>query len=73
FNGCSGTPRTVGDLARELARAADGPEPMVTGEYRLGDVRHVFACAERARDVLGFEAAIPFADGVDEFARAALR
>jgi dTDP-L-rhamnose 4-epimerase len=73
FNICSGTPRTVGDLARELARAAGGPEPVVTGEFRLGDVRHVFACADRARDVLGFEARVPFADGVAEFARAALR
>jgi dTDP-L-rhamnose 4-epimerase len=73
FNICSGTPRTVGDLARELARAAGGPQPVVTGEYRLGDVRHVFACAERAREVLGFEAAIPFEEGVAEFARAELR
>jgi dTDP-L-rhamnose 4-epimerase len=75
FNVCSGTPRTVGELARELARAAGpgAPEPVVTGEYRLGDVRHVFACADRARDVLGFEAAVPFAEGVAEFATAALR
>ncbi len=73
FNVCSGTPRAVGDLARELARAAGGPEPEVTGEFRLGDVRHVFACADRAREVLGFEAAVPFAEGVDEFARAPLR
>ena len=75
FNVASGTPRTVGDLARELARAAgpDAPAPVVTGEYRLGDVRHVFACAERARDVLGFEAEVSFADGIAEFARAPLR
>jgi dTDP-L-rhamnose 4-epimerase len=75
FNVCSGTPRTVGDLARELARAAGeaGPEPVVTGEFRLGDVRHVFACAERARDVLGYAAQVPFDEGVAEFARAPLR
>ena len=75
FNVCSGTPRTVGDLARELARAAGqgAPEPVVTGEYRLGDVRHVFACAERARDVLGFSASVAFEDGVAEFATADLR
>jgi dTDP-L-rhamnose 4-epimerase len=75
FNVCSGTPRTVGEMAAALAGAmgADAPRPQVTGEYRLGDVRHVFASAERARDVLGFEAAVPFADGVAEFARAELR
>jgi dTDP-L-rhamnose 4-epimerase len=73
FNVCSGTPRTVGELARELARVAGGPEPEVTGEFRLGDVRHVFACAERARDRLGLEPSIDFSEGVEEFARAPLR
>jgi dTDP-L-rhamnose 4-epimerase len=73
LNVCSGTPRTVGDLARELAREVGGPEPTVTGEFRLGDVRHVFACAERAREELGFAARIGFAEGVAEFARAELR
>lgn len=74
FNVCSGTPRTVGDMAFALARAIPGaPEPEIVGGYRLGDVRHVFASAERARSVLGFEAAVPFADGVAEFATARLR
>jgi dTDP-L-rhamnose 4-epimerase len=73
FNVCSGTPRSVGDLARELARAAGGPEPQTTGEFRLGDVRHVFADPTRAREVLGYEARIAFEDGVREFATAALR
>jgi dTDP-L-rhamnose 4-epimerase len=74
FNVASGTPRTVGDLARALARASGtGLEPEVTGEFRLGDVRHVFASAERARDVLGFAAAVAFEDGVTEFATAPLR
>ena len=46
---------------------------MVTGEYRLGDVRHVFASVARARDVLGFAAEEDFAAGMAEFARAPLR
>ncbi len=75
FNVCSGVPRTVGEMARALHAAyADGtPEPVVTGEYRLGDVRHVFASADRAREVLGFAAAEDFAEGMVEFARAPLR
>ena len=76
FNVCSGhaahgrRPRR----ARWPTRPApDAPRPEVTGEFRLGDVRHVFADATRARDVLGFEAAIRFAEGVAEFASAPLR
>jgi dTDP-L-rhamnose 4-epimerase len=73
YNVASGVPHTVGDLARELAAACGGPAPVVTGQYRLGDVRHVVASAERARDELGFTAQITFADGVREFASAPLR
>ena len=75
FNICSGTPRTVGDLAAALADAAgpDAPRPVTTGDFRLGDVRHVFADATRAYEVLGFEAQIGFAEGVAEFATARLR
>ena len=73
FNVCSGRPRSVGELAAELARAMAGPAPRVTGEFRLGDVRHVFASPALAAERLGFEAVVPFAAGVAEFAAAPLR
>jgi dTDP-L-rhamnose 4-epimerase len=75
FNVASGTPRSVGEMARALADAAGprAPRPVVTGDYRLGDVRHVFASAERAGRVLGFRAREDFHDGMAEFSRAPLR
>ena len=73
YNVASGIPRTVGDLARELALACEGPPPVVTGQYRLGDVRHVVASADRAAAELGFTAAVPFEAGIREFATAPLR
>ncbi len=73
FNIASGQPRTILAMARELARSLDGPQPEVTGEYRVGDVRHVFAAVESARDGLGFSARIPFSDGIREFSTAPLR
>ena len=62
-------------MAEALADAAgqDAPRPRVTGEFRLGDVRHVFASAERAERELGFKAAEDFREGMAEFARAPLR
>lgn len=74
FNVASGTPRSVGDMAAALAQAAGGElTPRVTGDYRLGDVRHVFASPSRAASELGYRAEVGFADGMREFATAALR
>jgi dTDP-L-rhamnose 4-epimerase len=68
FNVCSGRPRTVGEIAAALHAALGGPEPEVTGEYRAGDVRHVFADATAAARTLGFRAREELADGIAELA-----
>jgi dTDP-L-rhamnose 4-epimerase len=73
YNIASGHPATIGHLAAELARAAGGPAPVVTGDFRLGDVRHVVASPARAETELGFRAVIRLADGVRQFAHAPLR
>jgi dTDP-L-rhamnose 4-epimerase len=73
FNVCSGVPHTVGELGFELARAYGGPEPVIVGGARSGDVRHIVADPARARDELGFAAGMSFADGVTAFATDELR
>jgi dTDP-L-rhamnose 4-epimerase len=76
FNVASGTPRTVLEMARALAEACDAPAdaaPVVTGEWRAGDVRHIVASPERAARALGFRAREDFAAGMAEFATAPLR
>jgi dTDP-L-rhamnose 4-epimerase len=74
FNVASGTPRGVGDMAAALARAVDPAlTPEVTGDWRAGDVRHVFASPERAASQLGFRATEDFEAGMREFAEAKLR
>jgi dTDP-L-rhamnose 4-epimerase len=70
YNVGSGTPRTVGALASALADAYGGPAPVITGEYRLGDVRHITASSDRIQRELGWRATVPFAEGVAEFAAA---
>ena len=69
FNVGSGTPRTVGDMARALADALKGPRPVVTGQYRLGDVRHITADSSRLRQELHWSPQVDFADGMAELAR----
>ena len=75
FNIASGTPRSVGEMATALhaAGAAEAPAPVTTGDYRLGDVRHVFASAALAAERLQFVARERFDAGMAEFATAALR
>ncbi len=73
YNVASGEPHTVGEMASALAAAFGDIEPVVTGEYRLGDVRHIVASPATAARDLGFRAQTSFADGIAEFAQAPLR
>ena len=73
YNVASGEPHTVGEMASALAVAFGDVEPVVTGEYRLGDVRHIVASPATAARDLGFRAQTSFAEGIAEFAQAPLR
>lgn len=73
YNCGSGAPHTIGEAAAALAAACGGPAPVVTGEYRLGDVRHITACSRRLREELGWRPEVGFAQGMADFARAPLR
>ena len=75
FNVASGRPRSVGEMAATLVAAAgpSAPAPVTTGEFRRGDVRHVFASPARAATMLGFRANEEFEAGMAEFARSPLR
>ena len=57
----------------QALRLDGAPAPQVVGGYRLGDIRHVFASADRATTQLGFRAAISFEDGMHEFTTSPLR
>lgn len=61
-----GTPwvTTVGQVAAELSRMLGGPPPIVTGDYRLGDVRHVTADCSAAERVLRWRARIDLRSGL---------
>ncbi len=73
YNVASGEPHTVGEMAGTLAAAFGRIEPVVTGDFRLGDVRHIVASPAAAAGDLGFRAQTRFAEGLAEFAHAPLR
>ena len=53
-------------MAKATARSSVVPE--IPGNYRMGDIRHCFADVGLARRTLGYEAQVPFADGLAELA-----
>ena len=69
FNIGSGAARSVLEVACELARALEvAIEPEVTGKYRVGDIRHCFADISKAREKLGYQPRVEFAQGLRELA-----
>ncbi|MEO6126475.1 MAG: NAD-dependent epimerase/dehydratase family protein [Ilumatobacteraceae bacterium] len=77
-NVASGTPHSVLEMADALATAmgskpGDARWPVVSGTWRTGDVRHVFASSDRAERQFGHRASTDFAEGLTAFATAPLR
>jgi dTDP-L-rhamnose 4-epimerase len=65
----TGIPTTVLDVADALATELDvDVEPEVWHAYRAGDIRHCFADISLAREMLGYEPSVAFADGMRELA-----
>ncbi|MGC4111500.1 MAG: S-methyl-5'-thioadenosine phosphorylase [Nocardioides sp.] len=71
YNVCSGTPVSILEVARAVS--GEGPEPVVTGGFRLGDVRHVVASPARAARELGFHADVTPEAGLAAFRHDPLR
>jgi dTDP-L-rhamnose 4-epimerase len=69
FNVGSGRPCSVAQVAEMMAAVLDKPlPPEITGEYRVGDIRHCFADITLARGVLGYEPAVTLEEGIAELA-----
>ena len=75
YNIATGRPTTILEMADAVcAGVGDGRiAPVVTGEYRIGDVRHITASPDLARRTFGFVAQVDAASGLREFATAPMR
>jgi dTDP-L-rhamnose 4-epimerase len=64
----SGEPTSVMTVARMLCRVMASPiEPHVTGEFRVGDIRHNFADIARIEQVTGFTPTVSLEAGLKRF------
>lgn len=70
FNIGTGIPTDVLTVANTLIEKYGIHVPVtVSGNYRLGDIRHNYADISAAREILGFKPKWSFSDGIGEFAK----
>ena len=68
FNVGSGTPVDVMKVARTLVRLLGTEVPVaVSGNFRIGDIRHNYACLQKAKNLLGFTPQFDFEAGIRLF------
>ncbi|WP_115172049.1 NAD(P)-dependent oxidoreductase [Sphingobacterium spiritivorum] len=68
FNVGTGIATTVVDVAEGLTEAYGIKVPIqISGNYRLGDIRHNFADLSKIKQRLGFEPKISFSEGLNRF------
>jgi dTDP-L-rhamnose 4-epimerase len=66
----SGVPVSVETIARSLKRYfADAGAPVVSGQYRLGDIRHNYADISLIEQALGFSPKVQLEEGIERFVR----
>jgi dTDP-L-rhamnose 4-epimerase len=64
----AGVPTTITGLATLLSELAGIDVPIrMTGQYRVGDIRHNWADLTRARSLIGFEPKVNLRDGLQRF------
>ena len=70
FNIGSGKSYTIRELAELLAETMGKPniKPEITGDYRVGDIRHCFADISKAKEILDFHPSVPIQEGMKELA-----
>lgn len=70
FNVGSGVPTTVQSVVRNLIENYGVQVPVnVSGNFRMGDIRHNYACIDRIKKSLGFTPKISFEQGITHFVK----
>ena len=70
FNVGLGRPITVLEVAKALEKNYNTKvDIQISGQFRIGDIRHNFADLTKIKTELGFEPSISFEEGISRFAR----
>ena len=70
FNVGSGEATSVMEIATLLVSLLNGTtQPQVTGQYRLGDIRHCYADLSQSNKILGFTPQVSLQQGMEQFVK----
>jgi dTDP-L-rhamnose 4-epimerase len=70
FNVGTGVPTSVFEVANTLIQHYGIDVPLkITGEYRMGDIRHNYADLSKIKSLLGFTPAVSFNEGIQKFCK----
>ena len=68
YNVGSGQPTSVFNIATKLVECFEGQiQPHITGQFRLGDIRHCYADLNKIKSELGFNPKISINEGLNKF------
>lgn len=70
FNIGSGENYSIEEIASKVGEVLgkNHLQPEITGDYRVGDIRHCFADIKKATNLLGYQPRISLEDGLEELA-----
>ncbi|WP_207497090.1 SDR family NAD(P)-dependent oxidoreductase [Aridibaculum aurantiacum] len=71
FNVGSGNSYTITEIAERMSAVMNKEhiKPLITGKYRVGDIRHCYSDITKAKEILGYEPQITLENGLEELAQ----
>lgn len=71
FNIGSGNAYTITEIAQRMSAVMNKEhiDPLITGKYRVGDIRHCFSDIRKAKEILGYQPQVSLEEGLEELAQ----
>lgn len=60
----TGVPLTIESVAHKISQTYDSPDPKITGQFRIGDVRHAFCDNSKAIQILDWSPQVDITEGI---------
>jgi dTDP-L-rhamnose 4-epimerase len=65
----TGIPLTIEDVALKISHTYGAPAPKITGQFRIGDVRHAFCDNSKATQILDWSPQVEITKGIESLVK----